>query len=66
MNHCSEQSLILKRGKKRAIHFTSINPPNIDLLKLFEIAILRLNIYKDEIEKEGRNHKAIFHRMDGD
>lgn len=52
-----------KKEKKKAIHFTNVN---IELLKLFEIAILRLNICRDEIVEEDKNHKAIFHRMEGD
>lgn len=52
-----------KKEKKKVIYFINVN---IELLKFFEIVILRLNICRDEIVEEDKNYKVIFYRMEGD
>lgn len=52
-----------KKEKKKVIYFINVN---IELLKFFEIVILRLNICRDEIVEEDKNYKVIIYRMEGD
>lgn len=55
-----------KKEKKKVIYFINVNFLNIELLKFFEIVILRLNVCRDEIVEEDKNYKVIFYRMESD